>query len=87
MLEKFYPLPLPLPSRRMVFPGSGLIGDYRMCLEATMVAKLGIYKFLRDNHIEIKKESSIPIDCTYFINSIWQALDRYLTVNHWNGGE
>ena len=45
-----------------------------------MVVKLGIYKFLRDNHIEIKKESSIPIDCKYFINSIWQALDRYLTV-------
>ena len=41
-----------------------------MCLKGTMVVKLGIYKFLRENHIEIKREISIPIDCTYFINSI-----------------
>ena len=41
MLEKFYPLPLPLPSRRMVFPGSGLIGDHRMCLKGDKSGETG----------------------------------------------
>ena len=70
----------------MAFSGSGLIGDHRMCLKATMVVKPGIWKFHRDTHIEIKKEISIAIDCTYFIISIWQAwivVDICLAAKRW----
>ena len=51
-----------------------------------MVVKPGIWKFHRDTHIEIKKEISIAIDCTYFIISIWQAwivVDICLAAKRW----